>query len=84
MRGNDGGGTPNKSLNASFSKMNAFQSNIYAGMGGLIPNNSRINLSNYLFDHRFSNSILNLNAAHLLNGGQGNNQGGQKDDGANL
>jgi hypothetical protein len=68
MRG-EGNGTPNKSLNASFSKLAAFQSNIYGGAGGLLPNNSRINLSNYLFDHRFSNSILNLNAAQLLAGG---------------
>ena len=57
-----GDGTPNKSLNASFSKLNAFQSNIYGGIGvGLLPNSSRINLSNYLLDPRFSNSIMNLN-----------------------
>jgi hypothetical protein len=51
-----GDGTPNKSLNASFSKLNAFQSNIYGGL--LHNNNSRLNLSNFLFDGRFSNSIL--------------------------
>lgn len=56
IRGGGADGTPNKSLNASFSKLNAFQSNIYGGL--LQNNNSRLNLSNFLFDARFSNSIL--------------------------
>lgn len=56
-------GTPNKSLNASFSHMNVFNSNFYGGgMGGL--NNSRLNLSNFLFDQRNSN-IFGINALSL-------------------
>ena len=50
------GGTPNKSLNASFTKIGMYPSNFYGGgVAGL--GNSRLNLSNFFLDQRI-NSIL--------------------------
>ena len=49
------GGTPNKSLNASFTKIGMYPSNIYGGVPGI--GNSRLNLSNFLLDQRI-NSIF--------------------------
>lgn len=58
-------GTPNKSLNASFSRINVFNSNFYGGPPGV--SNSRLNLSNFLYEHRNSQLFgLNPLAGHGL------------------
>ena len=55
-------GTPNKSLNASFSKIiGGCNSNIYQG-------GSKLNLSNFMFDQRSSSNVFGVNAllaAHM-------------------
>lgn len=52
-------GTPNKSLNASFSKIGMYTSNIYGAPAncGAAMANSRLNLSNFFLDQRL-NSIF--------------------------
>ena len=54
-RGLGGGdGTPTKSLNASFSHMNIFSSNIYGATNQPSNMNKNLNLSGFLFDNNSS------------------------------